>query len=175
MRDARNRRSLATLLLLPLLAQCHERSLTEPGIPDEIRATAIRMHVDLKAGTVAPVQNQLNSEISYSLVGSDGVSLQTSNFSQTPLSGNRVLVRFDVAISNTLSNVILTKPIVPAPPTGVAGVVLFPFQATVTVGPSSNINPSTDKMPATLRAALANTGSVPVDIDPVSAFADRIQ
>ena len=32
-----------------------------------------------------------------------------------------------------------------------------------------------DKMPDTLRAALAKTGSVPVDIDPVSAFADRIQ
>ncbi|MEO7501833.1 MAG: Zn-dependent hydrolase [Gemmatimonadaceae bacterium] len=32
-----------------------------------------------------------------------------------------------------------------------------------------------DKMPASLRAALAKTSSVPVDIDPVSAFADRIQ
>src|SRR4029079_13903348 len=29
-----------------------------------------------------------------------------------------------------------------------------------------------DKMPSTLRAALAKTGSVPVDIDPVSAFAE---
>lgn len=144
MRDVRNRRSLATLLLLPLLAQCHERTLTEPGLPDEIRATAIRMHVDLKAGTVAPVQNRANSDISYSLVGSDGVSLQTSNLSQTPLSGNRVLVRFDVAISNTLSNVILTKSTVPTPPAGVTGVVLFPFQATVTLGPASTITPSTD-------------------------------
>jgi hypothetical protein len=144
MRDARNRRSLATLLLLPLLAQCHERTVTAPGLPDEIRATAIRMHVDLKAGTVAPIQNQLNSGISYSLIGSDGVSLQTSNLSQSPLNGNRVLVRFDVAISNTLSDVILTTPTVPTPPAGVSGVVLFPFQATVTLGPSSAINPSTD-------------------------------
>jgi hypothetical protein len=32
-----------------------------------------------------------------------------------------------------------------------------------------------DKMPASLKAALAKTSSVPVDIDPVSAFADRIQ
>jgi len=32
-----------------------------------------------------------------------------------------------------------------------------------------------DKMPASLKAALGKTGSVPVDIDPVSAFADRIQ
>jgi hypothetical protein len=32
-----------------------------------------------------------------------------------------------------------------------------------------------DKMPDTLRAALAKTSSVPVDIDPVSAFADRIK
>ena len=32
-----------------------------------------------------------------------------------------------------------------------------------------------DKMPDTLRAALAKTSSVPVDIDPVSAFPDRIQ
>ena len=102
------------------------------------------MHVDLKAGTVAPVQNQLSSDIAYSLIGSDGVSVQTSNLSQTPLSGNKVLVRFDVAISNTLSDVILTTPTVPTPPAGVTGVVLFPFQATVTLGPSSAINPSTD-------------------------------
>jgi len=32
-----------------------------------------------------------------------------------------------------------------------------------------------DKMPATLEAALAKTGSVPIDIDPVSAFPDRIR
>jgi hypothetical protein len=32
-----------------------------------------------------------------------------------------------------------------------------------------------DKMPETLAAALAKTSSVPVDIDPVSTFADRIQ
>jgi hypothetical protein len=32
-----------------------------------------------------------------------------------------------------------------------------------------------DKMPASLQAALARTSSVPVDIDPVSAFADQIR
>jgi Peptidase family M49 len=32
-----------------------------------------------------------------------------------------------------------------------------------------------DKMPASLQAALAKTSSVPVDIDPVSAFADQIR
>jgi hypothetical protein len=32
-----------------------------------------------------------------------------------------------------------------------------------------------DKMPETLKVALAKTSSVPIDIDPVSTFADRIQ
>jgi len=32
-----------------------------------------------------------------------------------------------------------------------------------------------DKMPASLQAALAKTSSVPIDIDPVSAFADQIR
>jgi hypothetical protein len=32
-----------------------------------------------------------------------------------------------------------------------------------------------DRMPASLQAALAKTSSVPVDIDPVSAFADQIR
>jgi hypothetical protein len=32
-----------------------------------------------------------------------------------------------------------------------------------------------DKMPEQLRAALAKASSVPVDIDPVSAFADQIR
>jgi hypothetical protein len=129
---------------LPLLAQCHERTVTQPGLPDEIRATAIRMRVDLTAGTVASIGNQRNSGISYSLIGSDGVTVQTSNLSQTPLSGNRVLVRFDVAITNTLSSVILTTPTRPAPPAGVSGLILFPFQASVVVGKASTITPSTD-------------------------------
>jgi hypothetical protein len=32
-----------------------------------------------------------------------------------------------------------------------------------------------DKMPASLQAALAKTSSVPVDIDPVSAFTEQIR
>ena len=32
-----------------------------------------------------------------------------------------------------------------------------------------------DKMPASLQAALAKTSSVPVDIEPVSAFAETIR
>lgn len=136
-------RSLATLLLLPLLVQCHERAITAPDLPDDIRATAIRLRVDVAAGTIAPIQTPVNSDISLSLVGSDAVVLQTSNMSQTPLGKNKTLVRFDVAIANSLTNVTLIKPTVPAPPPGTTGVLLFPFRANALSG-SGAVAPSTD-------------------------------
>lgn len=136
-------RWLATLLLLPLLSQCHEGSVTAPDIPQDIQATAIRLRVDVGAGTVGTIGAPADSRLSFSLVGSDAVALQTSNMTQTALSGNKLLVRFDVAITNSLSNVTLIKPTTPTPPAGTTGVLLFPFQSNVTSG-SGTVTPSTD-------------------------------
>jgi hypothetical protein len=139
---AKNRRWLGTVLLLPLL-QCSENTITAPKIPDEIRATAIRLHVDLGSSTVTQINVPPNPDVLYSLVGSDAVALQTSNLTQTPLGKNKMTVRFDIAITNSLTNVTLIKPTVPAPPAGTTGVLLFPFQATP-VGGFGSVVPNSD-------------------------------
>lgn len=46
-----------------------------------------------------------------------------------------VRTTFDVAIQNNLTSVDLITPTFPAPPTGTTGVILFPFQVTVTETP----------------------------------------
>src|SRR5215204_4780547 len=120
----RKLRPLATLLLLPLI-QCQENSVTGPGIPDELRATSIRLHVDVAAGTVAQVNETPSSGLSLSLVGSDVVTLQGTNFTQTPLGKNKVTVKFDVAITNSLSNVTLVHPTGTPSPAGTTGILLF--------------------------------------------------
>ena len=131
-------RWLGALLLVPLL-QCTENSVTAPDIPDDVRANAIRLRVDVAARTVTQVGVPSNPDISFSLVGSDGVTVQTANMSQSPLGRNKILVRFDVAITNSLSNVTLIKPTIPAPPAGTNGLLLFPFQTTVVTGSGSVI------------------------------------
>src|SRR5215212_9996681 len=113
-------RWLAPVLLLPLI-QCQDNSVTGPDISDEVRATAIKLHVDVSARTVTQINAPLNPDISFSLVGSDAVSLATSNFTQTALGKNKTTVRFDVAVTNSLTNVTLIHPTVPAPPGGTTG------------------------------------------------------
>lgn len=149
-------RSLATLLLLPFLVQCDERTVTAPERPEIIPTNAIRLHVDIASGRVETIQTATNPGISFnligsepppfrsSLLGSDGVAVQSTNLTQTPGGGGRILVRFDIAITNSLTNVTLIKSTVPAPPAGVTGVVLFPFQATASGGSSGKVTPSAD-------------------------------
>jgi hypothetical protein len=135
-------RSLATLLLLPLI-QCQDNSVTGPDIPDEIRATAIKLHVNVTARTVTQINTPSSPDISFSLVGSDAVSVQASNFTQTALGKNKLTVRFDVAITNSLTNVTLVHPSSPAPTPSGTGLLLFPVQATPTAG-SGSITASSD-------------------------------
>ncbi len=138
-------RWIPTLLLLPLLSQCRGGSVTAPpDVPQDVPANAIRLRVDVAGGQVSTIQTPTSSDLRFSLIGRDGVSLQTSNMSQTPSGGSKVLVRFDVAITNSLSNVTLIKPTVPAPPPTATGVLLFPFGATVTGGSGNSITPSSD-------------------------------
>lgn len=136
------KRWLATLLLVPLL-QCQDGGVTAPDVPHDIQASAIRLRVDVLAGTVTQVNAPLNPDISFSFVGPEGVFAQTSNLSQTALGRNKTLVQFDVAITNGLSDVTLITPLVPVPPPGTTGLVLFPLQATVVTG-SGSVVPSTD-------------------------------
>ena len=138
----RKLRPLATLLLLPLI-QCQDNSVTGPDVPDDVRTKAIRLHVDVAARTVTQVNAPSGSGLRFSLVGSDVVSLQGSNFTQAPVGKNRVTVRFDVAITNSLSNVTLIHPTATPAPAGTTGILLFAAQAAPTTG-SGTITASAD-------------------------------
>src|SRR3990170_2430462 len=153
----RHARSLATVLLLPLLLQCRDRTVTAPDPAESMRAMAIRLHVDVASGTVAMIPTPASPGISFNLMapagaprpsfgllGSDAAAVESSNMTQTPTSRNKVLVRFDIALRNSLTNVTLIKPTVPPPPAGVTGIVLFPFQASAAAGSSGKVTPSAD-------------------------------
>ena len=142
----------ATALLLPaLLTQCDRRQATAPtppsapAVPDELRAIAVRLRVDLTAQRIHLVaQRGTNPNVSMSLVGTDGVQLTTSNLTRTALNPRRSLIRFDVAITNALSNVALAPPTFPAPPAGSGGVLLFPLEAMALQGSPRTIAPSAE-------------------------------
>ena len=136
---ARNR-WLATLLLVPLL-QCRE-SVTGPGIPEDIAAKAIRLRIDVKARTVTQIGVPPNPAVSFPFVGS-GVNAATTNTTTAPLGKNKTLIRFDIALTNSLSDVRLVAPTSPAPPAGTTGLLLIAFQATAVSG-SGSIVPSSD-------------------------------
>src|SRR3982750_3192760 len=113
-------RLLAPVLLLPFVLQCHERSITAPdlttNLPEDVSATAIRLHVNVASGTIEAMETMANRGVSFnvvgpavpdpsfSLVGSDGVAIQSSNMNQAPVGNNKMLVRFDIAIRNSLTN-----------------------------------------------------------------------
>jgi hypothetical protein len=101
------------------------------------------LRIDVNARTVTQIGVPSNPGVSFSFVGSDGVGVQTSNTTTAPLGRNKTLVQFDVALTNSLTNVTLVAPTVPAPPAGTTGLLLIPFQATPVTG-SGSIEASSD-------------------------------
>src|SRR6185436_6169993 len=112
-----------------------------------LEAAAFRFTVDLSAGTITvtppgaaghhagasanrtPLRAPSNAA-ARSLIGSDVVTLATSNLTRSAVGefdAKKVRVRFNVAITNTLPTSDLITPTFPAPPPGVAGVLLFPI------------------------------------------------
>jgi hypothetical protein len=136
-------RWLATTLVLPLLVACQGDAPTSPDYPPEAVTAAMRVRVNTATGTVTVVSPPSKSSASFSLIGTDGVSLHTSNLTTAPLNGGRTLVRFDVSVTNALSGVSLATPVTPTPPAGATGILLFPFQSIVTLG-KGTVTPSTD-------------------------------
>ncbi|MGH7526130.1 MAG: DPP IV N-terminal domain-containing protein [Gemmatimonadales bacterium] len=96
--------------------------------------------MDLRAGTVTVAQAAKAGPAgrdglapSFALVGNHEISVATSNFSRTTIAPGRVRIRFNLAQTNKLQHSDLVTPTFPAPPAGVAGVLLFPFK-TVALG-----------------------------------------
>jgi hypothetical protein len=72
----------------------------------------------------------------FSLVAGDVVELAASNYSASAVGAflpGKIRVRFNISIANRLAGVQLITPTFPAPPPGTNGIVLFPYETSVTV------------------------------------------
>jgi len=100
-----------------------------------------------------------------SLIAGDAISLTASNFFASTVgqfTAGKIRVRFDLSITNTLSQVELLSPTFPSPPPGVAGVLMFPFATHVTV---TNGGVSVGGTGDSLIVELPNTGQVAPSTD----------
>jgi hypothetical protein len=130
----------------------------DPQVPPAASAAAWRFDVNMITRTVkiTPPSPSLGPSgdlsfsaghgIQYSLVGSDVISLTTSNYVASGVGTGgaqpgRVLVTFDLAITNLLTSVDLITPTFPVPPSGVSGLFAFPFATNVTTT-TGGVNPS---------------------------------
>src|SRR5437588_4955524 len=142
--SCRLRHALASLtgaLSLLVATGCvseHEPAGPQSGPVPELLGSAIRLLVDVEAGrvTVAPPPAVTASAKpggvtpSFALMGQNEIGLAASNFFRSAVgqfTPRRVRVRFDIALTNKLANADLVPSTFPAPPSGVAQVLAFPF------------------------------------------------
>ncbi len=137
-------------LLLPLAvlgaAACDsDRDVAGPepepgGLAPGILKSAVRLKVDVASGRVevAPLQaaapqREDGLTPSFALLGRNEIAVAAANFSRTSAGIGRVRIRFDLKVTNKLKHSDLVTPTFPAPPSGVTGVLLFPFK-TIALG-----------------------------------------
>jgi hypothetical protein len=158
-RDARTRtirHALGAAAMLIAAACARETTAPEkpilpvdPPVSPAVQAAAWRFDVNTSKHTIkitppAPrvsgasgLSLSADDGVAYSLVGSDVISLSTSNYTASGVGSGgapagKVLVTFDLAITNLLTSVDLITPTFPTPPTGVTGIQAFAFSTNVT-------------------------------------------
>ncbi len=154
LRGGRRLGRLAVAAVL-VLAACSKgdsgSSPVDPIVPGEptgnprFRAAAFIFDVNTadKIVTVtAPTGGVINASLdggtnadgspNYSILAGDVVQLSTANYQASAVGAftpGKIRVTFDVFITNRISAINLITPTFPAPPAGVTGVLLFPFEA----------------------------------------------
>ncbi|HKE90517.1 MAG TPA: carboxypeptidase-like regulatory domain-containing protein [Gemmatimonadales bacterium] len=146
-------RVLAALAMLSVMACAEYRNASGPILPppppDNPQLTKASfvfyvnsrngaIKIESPQGVVSPNPSIRASIVGpdYSLIAGDAITLTASNFTASTVgqfTPGKVRVRFDLSITNILSNVELRTPTFPAPPPGVSGVLMFPFATHVTV------------------------------------------
>ncbi len=163
------------------LAACSGESLStpeKPVLPDNpaitpaVKAAAWIFDVNTVKKTVkiTPPAGKVGSGASYSvagveysLVGADVIALTANNYSASGVGtggapAGKVLVKFDLALTNLLSSVDLITPTFPVSPG--AGVFAFPFSTTVTTTSGGVTSSGNDVI-----IDLPNTGQVAPSVD----------
>ncbi len=142
-----------------MVAACGgERSSTDPTLPSNpepnptLRRAAFVIDVNTKTGTMrvsepTPQVGGINGRLDgrggpglggpdFSILAGDVIELSTSNFAASTVgqfTPGKVRITFDVNVTNELSSVQLITPTFPTPPTGVSGIILFPFEVVTIV------------------------------------------
>jgi len=123
-------RLIAAAAVLQLLA-CDQAPTRPDTTPLELRGRAIALTVDVGTGTVHQAgPGAMGGSVAgpqFSLIGEREVAASVTNVSTTA-SGHRVLIRFDLALTNQLENSDLVPSTFPASPAD--EVVAFPFSTT---------------------------------------------
>jgi hypothetical protein len=156
-RGGRSLGRLAVTTALVLAAACGKgdsgAAPVDPVVPGEptgnprFRAAAFIFDVNTAEKTVAvlaPSGGVINASLegnedgtpNYSILAGDVVQLSTSNYQASAVGAftpGKIRVTFDVNITNRISSINLITPTFPAPPAGVTGVLLFPFEAATIV------------------------------------------
>jgi hypothetical protein len=138
----------------------------------EVKISAPAVKLDGKVGSLGSAAN-LNvgttgsTKPSFSVLAGDAVQLATSNYVASGVGtggapAGKVLVKFDVSIFNRLTGAQLQTPTFPTPPTGLSGIILFPFSTNVT---TTSGGTSTGGDGTTIIVDLPNTGQVQPSTD----------
>jgi hypothetical protein len=156
-------RHIPAALVLILLAACGPEQPSAPSAPPveapDLRAIAIPLTIEVATGRVTVGSSGARTPQaqaiapSFSLIGSDGVTLHATNCTFTPISNNSKQKRctFDLAIENRLQITDLVTPTTfPRPPQGTTGVLVFPYSAASLGVPGGSAVPNSawDNAPA---------------------------
>ena len=133
-----------TLLTVSLTVSCTDTPVApeRDTTTSHLSSVALKVRVDMLTKTAVVVQPQGPANGQFSLMGSDIVQVSLANMTSSAMPGQRSLVRFDVAISNSIPGTTLGTPTFPAPPAGASGILLFPFD--YTIAGRGSVAPSTD-------------------------------
>jgi hypothetical protein len=122
-----------------------------PGLPADLGLAAFRLTIDVASGGITvdgpSGSGSTSAGASYSLLGSDVLSLHAGNCEWTTIPGNSKQRRctFDLALENRLTAADLMTPTTfPQPPAGTSGILVFPFAAAALGVPGGGAVPSPD-------------------------------
>ncbi|HEY7026752.1 MAG TPA: carboxypeptidase-like regulatory domain-containing protein [Gemmatimonadales bacterium] len=117
--------------------------------PPNLIPSAFYLSIDVEQGVVTVVPprtltTQSADQTITSLAGAEIVGISTSNFYRSGIVSKKRTITFDLTLTNKLSVTDLVTPTFPKPPTGVQGILAFPYTVSATGVQGGKAVPNTD-------------------------------